>query len=120
MKKTRGLPIPFLILILAGVVSLFSIAADRSSPANMVRDDSLQMQTVEQERMAAFYFRILSWLSDVTPREAEPAKANPQPAHVPQSTKAPRRRARQGRIDLCALRSGKNLAASKTGARTFN
>lgn len=120
MKNKRVLPIPFLILILAGVVSLFSIAADRGSRAGMVRDDSLQMQTVEQERMAAFYFRILSWLSDLTPRAAEPAKANPQPAHVPQSTKAPRRRARQGRIELCTLRSGKNLPAGKTSARTFN
>jgi hypothetical protein len=107
-------------LILAGVVSLFSIAADRGSPAGKVREDSLQMQTVEQERMAAFYFRVLSWLSDFTPRTAEPAKTNPQPAPVPQSTKSPRRRQRQSRIELCTLRSGKNLAASKTGARSFN
>ena len=91
MKNKRALPIPFLILILAGVVSLFSILADRGSRASMVKDDSLQMQTVEQERMAAIYFRILSWLSDLTPRAAEPAKANPQPAPGPQVVKAPRR-----------------------------
>lgn len=120
MKNKRVLPIPFLILILAGVVSLFSIAADRGSRAAMVGDDSLQMQTVEQERMAAFYFRILSWLSDVTPRAAEPAKANPQPAPAPQPTKAPRRRQRQGRIELCTLPSGQNLAAGKRRAGNLN
>ena len=57
MKNKQVLPIPFLILILAGLVSLFSIVATRRSPASTVRDDSLQMQTVEQERMAAIYFR---------------------------------------------------------------
>jgi hypothetical protein len=80
MKNKRNLPIPFLVLTLAGMVSLFSILATRSSRAGMVREDSLQMQTVEQERMAALYFRILSWLSDVTPRATEPVKATPEPA----------------------------------------
>jgi hypothetical protein len=78
------------------------------------------MQTIEQERMAEFYFRILSWLSDVTPRASEPAKANPQPAPVPQVIKAPLRRERQGRIELCTFPSGKNLSASKPRARNFN
>jgi hypothetical protein len=120
MKNKRGLPIPFLILILAGAVSGFSILADHGSRGGRVRDDSLQMQTVEQERMAAFYFRILSWLSDVTPRAAEPAKADPQPVRLPQPTKAPQRRQRQGRTELCTLPSGQNLAASKRGASSLN
>ena len=68
MKNKGVLPIPFLILILAGVVSLFSILAGRGAKASMVKDDSLQMQTVEQERIAEFYFRTLSWLSDVIPQ----------------------------------------------------
>jgi len=118
MQNKRFLPIPFLILILAGVVSLFSIVADRSSRASTVRSDSLQMQSVEQERMAELYFHILSWLSDVIPRGADPVKANPQPAPVPPSTTAPRRRAHPGRIELCALRSGQILAVSKLRART--
>ncbi len=120
MKNKRSLPIPFLILILAGVVSLFSILVDRGPRASMVRDDSLQMQTVEQERMAATYFRILSWLSEVTPRAPEPAKANPQPAPNPQVIKAPLRCERQGKIELCTFPSGKNPAASKPRARNFN
>jgi len=86
----------------------------------MVREDSLQMQTIEQERMAAFYFRILSWFSDLTPRATQPAKANPQPAPTPQVIKAPRRPGRPGRIELCTLHSRRNLAASKAGTRNFN
>jgi len=120
MKNKRDLPIPFLILILAGVVSLFSILADRGSRASMVRDDSLQMQTVEQERMAAFYFQLLSWISNVTPRAAEPAKANPQPAPVPHAVRTPRRQEPQGRIELCTLPCRQNLAATKRRARNFN
>jgi hypothetical protein len=70
--------------------------------------------------MAAIYFRLLSWLSDITPRAAEAAKANPQPAPVAKVVKAPRRQERPGRIELCTLHSGKNLAASKPRARNFN
>ena len=118
MKKGRSLPIPFLILILAGVVSLFSIFADRGSRASMVKDDSLQMQTVEQERMAAVYFRLLSWLSGLTPRTTEPAKGNPQPAPAPE--KAPRRRQRPDRIELCTLHSMRNLARCLRRAGNFD
>ena len=112
MKNKQVLPIPFLILILAGVVSVFSIAATRKSPVSMVKDDSLQMQTVEQERMAAIYFRILSWLSDVTPRATEPVKANPQPAPVPPVGRTPRRRERRSSVELCTFHSAQSLAAS--------
>jgi len=120
MKNKQGLPIPFLILILAGVVSLFSILADRGPRASMVRDDSLQMQTIEQERMAAIYFRILSWLSNLTPRATQPAKANPQPASTPQGIKAPRRRERPGRLELCMLHSAQNVAGGKRRVCNFN
>jgi len=80
----------------------------------------MQMQTVEQERMVEFYFRILSWLSDVIPRAAEPVKACPQPAPMPQNTRAPRRRVRPGRIELCALRTGQSFAAGRLSARHLN
>ena len=113
MKNKRVLPLPFLVLILAGVVSLFSILADRGSRGSMVRDSSLQTQTVEQERVAAIYFQMLSWLSDLNPRAVEPAKANPQPAPVPQVVKSLRRRERPGRIEFCRNPSGQNLAAGK-------
>lgn len=118
MNKDHSVPIPFLVLILAGAVSLFSIFADRSARASMVRGDSLQMQTVEQERMAAFYFRILSWLSDLTPRTTQPVKANPQPA--PQVIKTGPRRERPGRVELCALHSLQNLIAGKRRLCNFN
>jgi hypothetical protein len=120
MQNKQFLPIPFLILILAGVVSLFSIVADRGARATVVRNDSLQMQTVEQERMAEFYFRILSWLSDVIPRAAERVKARPQPAPIPQSIRTPRRRARPGRLELCTLRTGQTYAVSKLRTRHLN
>lgn len=121
MKNNRGLlPIPFLILILAGVVSLFSILTDRGSRASMVRDDSLQMQTIEQEHMAEFYFRILSWLSDLTPRSTHPVKANPQPPPTPQIIKSPQRHERPGRIELCRLPFVQILAASKHRVCSIN
>jgi hypothetical protein len=117
MKNIRGLPIPFLVLILAAVVSLFSIVADRSFRPGAARSDSLQMQTVEQERMAVIYFRILSWLSDVTPRTADPAKVDAQPA--PQAVK-PQRHGRLDRFELCILRTVKTAAAGKSRARNIN
>jgi len=120
MKNKQLLPIPFLILILAGVVSLFSLAATRKSPSSITRDDSLQMQTIEQERMAAIYFRILSWLSDFTPRPAEPVKANPQPAPVPPAGKTPRRRERRGSFELCTFHPLQSLVASKCRASNLN
>jgi hypothetical protein len=86
----------------------------------MVRDDSLQMQTVEQERAAELYFRILSWLSDVTPRATKPAKANPQPAPAPRVVKSPRQRVRQGRIEFCVFRDAHNLATGKLRAPNLN
>ena len=80
MKKWQGLPIPFLILILAGAVSLASIFSGRNSGASTVKDDSLQMQTVEQERMAALYFRILSWFSGIAAQPKEPGVTAPTPS----------------------------------------
>jgi hypothetical protein len=119
MKNKRVLPVPFLILILAGVVSLFSLVEDRSSSAKMVKEDSLQTQTVEQERMAAIYFRILSWLSNVNPKGQEPAKATPQPVSAHQVEKTPQRTARPGRIELCALPVARSLTTAKPRTRNF-
>jgi len=120
MKNSRGLPIPFLILILAGAVSLFSLFANRGTRAGMGNDDSVQMRTIEQERMAEIYFRVLSWLSDIAPRTAEPAKADPQPAPVIQVVKSSRRPERRGKIELCTFTPAQNLATSKTRAHNLN
>ncbi|MFZ0963316.1 MAG: hypothetical protein WAO35_20845 [Terriglobia bacterium] len=117
MRNKQVLPIPFLILILAGVVSLFSIAADRGAKAGMVSENPVEMQTVEQERMAAIYFRVLSWLSDFTPRAEDPEKAKPQPTPVSHVVKAPARPTRLCRIELCTLRSAQSVAASKGRAQ---
>ncbi len=86
----------------------------------MVRDDSLQMQTVEQERAAEFYFRVLSWLSDITPRTAKPAKASPQPTPAPRVVKSPRQRVRQGRIEYCVFRYARNLTTGKLRVPNLN
>ncbi|MGD0221329.1 MAG: hypothetical protein ABSF71_03260 [Terriglobia bacterium] len=120
MKNTRGLPIPFLILILAGAVSLVSIVANRGAQASMVRNDSVQMQTIEQERMAEFYFRILSWLSDLRPRAADPAKATPHTSTPPKAVKSPPRGAHRGRIELCTFSSSQSLPNSKPRAHSLD
>jgi len=120
MTNKPVLPIPFLILILAGIVSLFSILADRSSKAGVVRHDSLQIQTVEQERMAAIYFRILSWLSELTPRASAPAKINPQPSPAPPNIKVRRRQQGPGRVEFCAFHSWRNPAAEPHRAHNLN
>lgn len=118
MKNPRSLPIPFLILLLAGVVSLFSILADRGSRASTVKNDSLQVQTVEQERIAETYFHILSWLSEITPQPAEPAQADPAPAQ--QAVKTTPCPAPRSRFELCTFHSGKNLATPQRRARSLN
>ena len=120
MKPKQSLPIPFVILILAAVVSMYSLVAGRASGAPVVQDNSLQMQTVEQERVAAIYFRILSWLSDVTHRNAEPVQAKPQPAAAPQAAKGPRRSECKASVALCAFRYAHDLALGKSHARSLN
>ena len=120
MKPKQNLPIPFLILILAAVVSACSLVAGRVSGATPVQDNSLQMQTVEQERVAAIYFQVLSWLSDVTHRTAEPVQAKPQPAAEPQVAKGPRHRECKVSFALCAFRYAHDLALGKSHARSMN
>jgi len=121
MKNSRALPIPFLILILAGVVSLFSTLADRGARASGVKDDSLQVQTVEQERVAAIYFRVLSWLSGVSSRrEVDPVNVHQQPMSHPDGVKTPHGPACAGRIELCLFRSAQNIAASKHPSHNLN
>jgi len=119
MKRFRSLPIPFLILILAGVVSLYSLIATRSSGAAMAQGDSLQMQTVEQDRVAAIYFQVLSWLSDVNARTSKPAHAKPQPASVPQMAHHPRSSECRVIIELCTFHPSRKLAISEAGAHIW-
>jgi hypothetical protein len=78
------------------------------------------MQMVEQERMAALYFRVLSWLSDITPRTADAPKANRQPAAVPQGGKAPQPAAHQSPIELCTFHSAQSPAIADDGAHHIN
>ena len=113
MKSRQGLPIPFLVLILAGVISLASVLLGRNSTAGTVKHDSLQMQTMEQERMAALYFRILSWLSDVTPGAKTPGKVTAPTPSTPHIIKAPpSRHEHAGRVEFCAFHSAHNFAAA--------
>jgi hypothetical protein len=120
MKHIRNLPMPFLILLFAGVVSIYSILVTRTSPAAQVHGDSLQMQTVEQERMAVMYFRVLSWLSDVTPQPAEPAQAEPKSATAPKVARTPDSSECPVRIELCSFPSSRNLAARKSHAHNLD
>jgi hypothetical protein len=120
MKSKQSLPMPFLILILAGVVSIYSLVAGRVSGAATVQDNSLQMQTVEQERVAEVYFQVLSWLSDVTHRTAEPKKAKPERAAEPQVAKGPGHRECKVSVALCAFRYAHDLALGKSHAGNMN
>jgi hypothetical protein len=120
MRSNRGLPIPFLILILAGVVSFFSMFATRAPQASAAGNDSLKLQTVEQERMAEFYFRVLSWISDLTQRNPEPVNAKPQPAPAPKVVRTPRGRVRAGRMELCTFSPAAAAANLKACAHRLN
>jgi hypothetical protein len=120
MKPKQSLPIPFLILILAGIVSIYSLVAGRVSGAATVPDNSLQMQTVEQERVAEIYFGVLSWLTDVTHRTAEPVQAKPQRAAEPQVANGPRHRECKLSVALCAFRYAHDLATGKSHAGNMN
>ena len=109
----RGVPLPFMILILAGAVSLVSIIITSQSTVSMTRDNPLKIQMVEQERMAALYFRVLSWLSDLTPRNAEPEKANPQAPRAPQVVKTPRRGERTSKVEWCMYHMVHRMAGKR-------
>jgi hypothetical protein len=103
MQKNRVPPLPFLVLFLAGVVSLVSILTERNSRMKMAKEDPLKVQTVEQERMAELYFRILSWLSDLAPKGSAPPKAAPQSPRVSQALKTWHAPAGRGKVELCTL-----------------
>jgi hypothetical protein len=74
----QRIPLPFLILILAGIVSACSLIASWRSGAAVGREQPMQVQTVEQERIATLYFRVLTWISDVSPRKSEPKPETPR------------------------------------------
>jgi hypothetical protein len=113
MKSKRVLPIPFLILILAGVASLFSMVAGGNSKPDTVRDNSLQMQTVEQERVAALYFRVLSWLAEFTSPKAPATKPQSQTAPTPRSVQSRSRRTCQAKPELCVYHSAQKPAEGR-------
>jgi hypothetical protein len=120
MKNKRFLPMPFLVLILAGVVSLFGSFADRNTRADTVTTNSLQAQTVEQEHLAAVYFRILSWLSEITFQPTQRVKAHPQRVPMPKVGKTPRGRGRPDRMEFCAFDYGQSPATINLRASRFN
>jgi hypothetical protein len=120
MKQPRSLPIPFLILIIAGVVSLYSIVASRVSGATVTQDNSLQMQTVEQERVAAIYFRVLSWVSGITAHKAGPSQLKPQPGGAPQTVHHQRQSEWRPSISFCAFHAAHDFALRKFHGHILN
>jgi hypothetical protein len=79
------LPIPFLILILAGIVSLCSLLMSWKSGAAAGGQSRIEVQTVEQERMADFYFRVLTAISRVSAKKPEVNFSTPQLPKDPSS-----------------------------------
>lgn len=120
MKKQRALPIPFLILILAGLASIFSLVADRSPKARTGTDGSLQMQTIEQERMAEIYFRVLCWISDLTPRAQATVTPHTGTAPASQVVKASTPISRPCRVEICVYHTAQSLLAPRRQACDFN
>ena len=79
------LPIPFLILILAGIVSLGSVLMSWKSGAAAGSQSRVEVQTVEQERMADLYLRVLSVISRVSAKKPQVNFSPPQLPKDPSS-----------------------------------
>jgi hypothetical protein len=111
MSKHRIIPIPFLILILAAVVSLGSILSDRGARASAVSDNSVQVQTIEQERIAGIYFRVMSWLSGISTPRPQPVTVDHPAVPAPRVITGPANPGLPCRIELCAMRLERSLTA---------
>lgn len=120
MKKQRSLPIPFLVFILAAVLSIFTSLADGGSRTGNGGNNSLQMQTIEQEQMATMYIRFMSWLSSVRLHPADAAKAGPQPASAPVVSARRRAAGATTAIRLCAYHANQNLVLTARTRQTLN
>jgi len=105
MQKKYVIPLLCLILITAAVSGI-RVFAGRNKPVPAAKADSLQVQTVEQERMAAMYFRVLTWLAEIAPQGPEPAKVLPESPRAPLSAKPLHPPASQGKVELCSLAAG--------------
>ena len=120
MNKQKALPIPFLIMLLAGLAFIFSLIADRSSKATTDRGGSLQVQTVEQERMAEIYFRVLSWISDLTPRAKAAVTPQTRIAPTAQTVKVSTLASRPCRVEICVYHTTQNPLARRRQACNLN
>jgi hypothetical protein len=103
MQMKRSLPLPFLVLILAGALLTVSFFAGRRSRARTAQEYPSGTQTVGQERMAALYFRVLSWLCDVAPKGSASSSAAQELSRVSQALQPGHALADQGKVDLSAL-----------------
>lgn len=110
MRKIRLPPLPFLVLLVSGVVVPIAILAGRLSPAPMNKEDSLRVQMVEQERLASIYFRILSWLAHLTPATHPASETAPQRSPAPQVGKTSPGSRLHSKIELCTP-SGEHKSA---------
>ena len=77
MRKSR-LPLPFLIMALGLALLLVKLSEDRTVQASGRDSTTVTMnqpvQSVEQQKAAAAYFRIMSWLSAIAPKNSQPAR----------------------------------------------
>jgi hypothetical protein len=117
MQMKRALPLPFLVVILAGVLLTVSFYVERRSRARTAKEDSPGTQTVGQERMAALYFRILSWLSDVAPKGSAPSDAAQQLSRVSHAMQPWRAPAGRSEVDLSALPAEPTVVGADRVAR---
>ncbi len=77
MRKSR-LPLPFLIMALGLALLLVKFLEDKTVHARAHDSTTVTtnqpVQSVEQQKVAAVYFRIMSWLSAIAPKNPQPAR----------------------------------------------
>ena len=108
MRKKRFASLNIL-LAAAGAAILFFFLTPRHVPATR---GTAQLQTVEQERMAAVYFRVLSFLSSVMP-ESHAVSSDPAPSK-PNCVSAP------ARVELCNSWTGHDKPAENCRRNTLS
>ncbi len=120
MKKHRSLPIPFLVVILAAVLSVITSLADGGSRTGNAVENPLQVQTIEQERMATMYLRFMSWLSSIKNHSEDTAKADPPSVPAPKDAISHHAGVRRAALRMCSYRADQNFAPTARTRSTLN
>lgn len=101
MARTR-LPIPVLMLALAGALTLFSVVAEHLPSTAAAAQGGQRTQAAEVQPAALTYFRVMDWLAQFMPggpgKTAAAPKAAPSARLIDRSGKTP-----STPVRLCSL-----------------